>query len=126
MLLRKGNQMSKFKPGDWVVKTTTDDYYDGIRNWFQLKETDLIFKQEVNAAEWEANFYFVNAHEIWRPEHKEWCWHTRTRQLVQVDLKSACLYDAIGHTMNGHPHNIKYSECEPFIGQLPSFLKEIK
>jgi hypothetical protein len=72
MLLRKGNQMSKFKPGDWVVNTTTDDYYDGIRNWFQLKETDLIFKQNVNAAEWEANFYFVNAHEIWQPKVGEW------------------------------------------------------
>lgn len=64
--------MSKFKPGDWVVNTTTDNYCDGIRNWFQLKEADLIFKQEVNAAEWEANFAFVNCHEIWQPKVGEW------------------------------------------------------
>lgn len=65
---------------------------------------------------------------LWKPEYKEYCWHLKTKQLIQVSLQKTRLYDAIGYTMHGFPLDIKFSDCEPFTEQLPSFLndKEIK
>ena len=107
--------MSSFKPGDWVVNTTTDDYYDGIRNWFQLKETDLIFKQGVNATEWESNFKFVNSHELWQPKVGEWVWSKGSYTQAFI-FKWTSAHEQVGI--------INYTNYEPFIGQLPAFIKD--
>ena len=120
MLLREGSQMSKFKPGDWVVNTTTDNYYKGIRNWFQLKETDLIFKQEVNAAEWESNCAFVNCHEIWQPKAGEWCWFWDENYTTAILAK----FENISNGLFVEHHGNTFDYCEPFIGQLPTHLKD--
>ena len=112
--------MSSFKPGDWVVNTTTDDYYDGIRNWFQLKETDLIFKQGVNATEWESNFKFVNSHKIWQPKVGEWCWFWDENYTTAILAK----FENISNGLFVEHHGNIFEYCEPFIGQLPTHLKD--
>ena len=92
--------MSSFKPGDWVhipiLQTEPVQYRLGLCNL---------------------------GLELWRPKQNEWCWHIKTKQLIQIDLLEMSDYDAIGHAISGSKHDIKYEDCEPFRGQLPSFCR---
>ena len=129
---------NKFQIGDWVVNTTTDYYYDGKRKWLKLNEDHLIFKKEINGSEWEKNFAFVNKHKIWKPKVDEWCWFFNNKTDIPTLAKLieiTTLFDrnktyivktpsCISETSYNYSRTMNFKYCEPFIGELPSFIKE--
>ena len=104
----------KFKTGDWVihngvVKRVTkavDGYIDSLDN-----EVAVIMKEE--------------SLEVWEPKEKEYFWYKN--DLVKFDeIKTNC--GTLLNSVRGcsyHTAEANYKEyCEPFIGQLPTSIKD--
>ena len=104
----------KFKVGDWVihngvVKRVTkaiDGYIDSLDN-----EVAVIMKEE--------------SLELWEPKEEEYFWYKN--DLVKFDdIKTNC--GTLLNSVRGcsyHTAEANYKEyCEPFIGQLPTSIKD--
>lgn len=61
--------------------------------------------------------------ELWKPREREWCWDVKHRGLVQITHEELGVYDMHGYTIHGFAHELDYEDVEPFIGELPGFLK---
>jgi hypothetical protein len=106
-----------FKVGDWV-KTT------GMP--FKVDEPVL---SDIDCGELEV--------ELWKPKEGEWCWFRSESmpKYIQVLAQFKEVYNEVDHIrycvmykqedVEEGVISIHYSECEPFIGQLPSFIKDI-
>lgn len=97
--------MSQFKIGDWVI-----DQYDKI---IQLKESDLKGVGSKNQT-------WFNQLTVWQPKEGEFV------VLENLDSDSFSVIrwnDDVAESVQT-PWNIFNLRYEPFIGQLPSFLKE--
>lgn len=114
--------MEEFKVGDWVRKEP------------------FLFEQEVYQLAY-SDFYgvgrksdsFFENLEPWQPKEGEWCWfYTNTskgRRFINPQLgKFQNLVEQDTNTYkNGYRYIADigfYKQCEPFIGELPTFLKE--
>lgn len=106
----------KFKVGDWIrSKDGTDISRVGVDTikWYKEIECKDIMD------EWE----------LWHPEKDEWCWNTKTKslgyikQIVDTNLGRDYYFYS---RLNGVDSYGAYSiECfEPFIGELPLFIKD--
>lgn len=100
----------KFKVGDWIT--------DGIEVW-QHKENCRV-KNQTN---WN----------LWRPQLGEWCWVgyklMKFNKLIKEDYSTTFEFifpdrDADGYKIKEHILERHLQVVEPFIGQLPSYLKE--
>lgn len=107
--------MEKFKAGDWVKDTRS-----GIkRPVVQLQPNCIAL---INPEEYGKQYI------KWEPEPGEWCWFydkenlwNKTNTVIARFSHMYQKYYATSHLIdNGY---FKY--CEPFIGELPSNLKEL-
>ena len=112
----------KFKVGDWLIEIHSNSY---------AKVLD-VFTQEVRVKLYDCNSIITTENtdfKLWQPQLGEWCWFWNKDRLPTVaKLAEICndgnrKYFAI---MPNKPHPLGgyYENCEPFIGQLPSYLKE--
>lgn len=100
--------MQQFKVGDWVRNTS-------INRVWQYTESDLKYDKQ--------NPYHNKNDEPWQPKEGEWCWFFEEGNPCCPMLKRFDRMDINGYpTPIGMVRGFKY--CEPFIGELPSFLKD--
>lgn len=98
----------KFKVGDWVREKRGDR----ILQVESIEGTVLILKDSslyVKADKWE----------LWEPKVGEWCWFFDNPEYP--DLRKFIEFNNGYFFASG---SINYSNCKPFIGKLPSFIKE--
>ena len=136
--LRIKPEEPKFKVGDWVrVKTDTFEY-DGTarisKGVKRLSKSDMWLFNE--------NHYKCNPDnyiEHWQPKPDEWCWFWNftdmpiLAKLISIEyfLERPTEYKIktpsyISKTVYSCMTHMYFKNCEPFIGQLPSNLKEYK
>ena len=110
-----------FKVGDWVRSKSFEN--DGneellIKKLKVQQQVDFVHKYQ---EEWE----------LWQPKQGEWCWFwylNCSAVLAQCSGYDGEDYEAIEYSNSINGKRIErvslYSYCEPFIGNLPSFIKE--
>ena len=99
--------MQTFKVGDWIVEPNG--------NKVRLNEVP------------EPGSYYAEDCVLWQPLPNEWCWfwdHEDSLILLQKFVKHDVKNTFRATDLAGFEFN--YAHCEPFIGQLPNFLKEHK
>ena len=143
MLFRERQLMSSFKPGDWVILSSSSD----SRSLAQVQETysdsnkaKLYWPSENSAAVCPEMQYY----ELWHPKVGEWCWFINPNcapllaQFVKMQDQSFWInneYESVlGYKANKFGHysgnigpkdeDYVFVYCEPFIGQLPTFIKD--
>ena len=94
---------NKFKIGDWVKSPSA-----GI---FQCKSQASLDSCKGKYGDWE----------LWKQEVGEWCWCSKWDNIVCLDYFLCKFVMDMNELEDGYTY--KY---EPFIGELPSFLKENK
>jgi hypothetical protein len=106
--------MSKFNVGDWVksikyrhlrpIKIQTIYESNTRHGTLGLKSNGtVLYSDEV---------------ELWEPKEGEWCWfYDRICKVTNYDERPYIEYQDDSHYVDD-------DELEPFIGELPSFLKE--
>ena len=103
----------KFKVGDWV--RSKENKFD-----FSLVsiDTEKFYKA--------LGSNFEDAWELWQPKEGEWCWYKNN--LVKIIDITDCIYVKAtpASFMDRFVFFVDFLECEPFIGQLPSSVKENK
>ena len=98
--------MSSFKPGDWIQCT----YANGARSVAQVvsetsvKEAGKVYPTTLDS-DWIA----------WQPKVGEWVWSKGSYTQAFIFKWTS------SHEQAGIPN---YTNYEPFIGQLPAFLKD--
>ena len=100
--------MKKFKVGDWVICNEKPfivfDVTNGIiNNHCEIKECKL-----------------------WQPREGEWCWFWNIYMQTPILLQFHEMNDEYFKTIFHYDSQIYWKYCEPFIGELPSFLKANK
>ena len=112
--LRIKPEEPKFKVGDWVR--------DG-KNIYQFIVPSSIYSYEAS----------LQRCELWRPKLGEWCWVgyklMKFNKLIKEDYSTTFEFilpdrDADGYRIKEHILERHLQVVEPFIGQLPSYLKE--
>ena len=114
-----------FKVGDWVRSKSFEN--DGNK---ELLIKKLKVQQQVD---------FVNKYqeewEFWKPQEGEWCWFYFSESVSDHNCLTLGKFigfrnkesNALFLEYYDTDNNIFASDmCEPFIGNLPSFIKEIK
>lgn len=127
----------KFKVGDWIrVKTDTFEY-DGTarisKGVKRLSKSDMWLFNE--------NHYKCNPDnyiEHWQPKPGEWCWFWNEPSNIPILVKLISIEyflerpieykiktpSYISETLYSYTKYMYFKNCEPFIGQLPTILKE--
>ena len=102
----------KFKVGDWVR---------------DLRDNSVF---QINSVNFNLNLSITNGVYIrWQPKPGEWCWFSiKNRiptigQFLTIETDSNKKYSAT-FPNTPHPFISYYDYCEPFLGQLPTKLKE--
>ena len=126
MLLREGQFMNSFKPGDWVQHIELATTYGG--HILKIEEIDerneqLGFVSLIG----QGKTLHSNFAELWKPKLNEWCWFwnrdkpnkTKLKQLYSIN------YEHDVHWTYKTIDCKTYQHCEPFIGQLPTNLKDL-
>ena len=101
-----------FKVGDWIrIKGTLES------DIFKLTENEIKYKEIILG-----HFIFEeNTWVHWQPKEGEWCWMFSDGNLSPHIMQFSCM-GLDGKTyLSGFAG---YDECEPFIGELPSFIKD--
>ena len=121
---QQGQVMTNFKLDNWVIMPNDPDK----RSLAQVKETytesnkgKLYWPSEDSAAVCSEMTHY----ELWQPQRGEWCWFwgifdlvPKLAQFIDVHSKG---YHAKTFSANDSSY---YSNVEPFIGQLPTILKD--
>ena len=107
MLLREGSQMSSLKPGDWIEITYTSIYH------MKPFITKYISDELINSK-------FIKSIKLWQPKVGEWCWFWDENYTTAILAK----FENISNGLFVEHHGNIFEYCEPFIGQLPTHLKD--
>lgn len=120
--------MQNFKVGDWV-KDIQDEALYKIKEikefpeeptykrfiFSSTKETWIdIYNDEIDTDGWKP----------WQPKLGEWCWFWNFNEMPTLEQFSKY------HNLDDHLGNYEtlavklYQHCEPFIGELPTYLKD--
>lgn len=99
----------RFKVGDWVTISTT-------------RKTEQVLDVDSNFVYTKTSYYKINLCELWKPQEGEWCWFSNGSHLVLARL-SRTENDEFITNDTDMVGNCYYKYCEPFLGELPSFLK---
>lgn len=108
----------KFKVGDWVV--VTSDFQTRSREYFKGDIITYHDRVQLNGSIGRNE----NNIRLWQPQPGEWCWfwdkYTDSFLLtkfhsISCDSEGTTIYKTDGWD---------WLHCEPFIGELPSFIKD--
>ena len=120
-----GNKM-QFKIGDWVVQVKEN--YSNYNKCFKIKSvlSNNTYIVEPNIFDVDAIQNTNNQFELWRPKIGEWCWILELhlpfpciQKVLRIEEWANCFTYATAY--NG---TLLITELEPFIGQLPTYLKD--
>lgn len=113
---QQGQVMTNFKLGDWA-RVIEGHAKNNIFKVTGLLGTDILLGNCFN--------YKADHCTLWTPEEGEWCWFwgifdlvPKLAQFIDVHSKG---YHAKTFSANDSSY---YSNVEPFIGQLPTILKD--
>jgi hypothetical protein len=110
-----------FKVGDWVKTNKGVFQIESIDNHDFIEQVEddiqLYFTDKNERWDWSKNC------ELWQPEVCDWCWISN-RLGKLIDDYTVCFSDGT-RSVSSKPI-VTFSNIEPFIGQLPNFIKEIK
>ena len=114
----KGDRM--FKVGDWVRLKDKD-----FNSVFQIELIDEYGNLFDNTQKYRGEQQY---YELWQPKEGEWCWfwdHTDSLIVLQ-QFKEKIVNESktVYRTTDIAGFETVFYNCEPFIGELPSFLKE--
>lgn len=112
-----------FKIGDWV------SYDNGFKDvLFQIKEFECYGIIKHNSKRIKEQYL-----KLWKPSRGEWCWFWSDD--MQTPVLDNFVYSKVDNTitfieLNPNPYvahilDKAYQYCEPFIGELPSYIKDI-
>lgn len=101
----------KFKVGDWVTVSTT-------------RKTEQVLDVDSNFVYTKTSYYKINLCELWKPQEGEYCFNefnglVKILKTLDTHLVSATAYNPFIQK----ECIVVLCQCEPFIGELPSFLK---
>ena len=92
--------MSSFKPGDWVY----------------------IPSLNTEPAQYRSDLCHLGL-ELWQPKVGEWCWFWNVTNFDAPTLSRFCgMQDKLFRCTNSKQN--LFTHCEPFIGQLPTSIKD--
>ena len=127
--------MISFKLGDWVISTKYPKA-NPIKIQHQHAIDTGIFGTCTNT-KGQANLLYSEECMPWQPKVSEWCWFWNDNNyLPNLRQFSSCLKTIDGTTIHlikqdkstgilmSHCGIEGYTHCEPFIGQLPTSLKD--
>ena len=97
MLFRERQLMNSFKPGDWVDIPSLNT--EPVQYRSDLCHLGL---------------------ELWQPKVGEWCWFWDENYTTAILAK----FENISNGLFVEHHGNIFEYCEPFIGQLPTHLKD--
>ena len=130
--------MSQFKVGDWVRHLINNNIFQLIRKDIIDNENyDLIYFNTYYDEEdcihvFDGEIFQSEQYEHWQPKEGEWCWFWTNKGKILLGRlfkfeSNAYYYDSPFCNMDINEVGIdrfKANYCEPFIGKLPSFLKD--
>ena len=124
--------MSSFKPGDWVKHIAFKSKHKCI----SINDGEFDDKVSVTNSPSFDNEFMID-YELWQPKVGEWCWFwnkdmdtNQSPRLAQFHLMTEELqkpmdFPAFYQTKyKATKLGYLYDFCEPFIGQLPTSLKD--
>ena len=127
MLFRERQLMNPFKPGDWVKYKDQQD--TTIYKVINILPNDLIDIEDTIVDKYDI--------ELWQPQPGEWCWflnHKNDLPRLRKFISASNPFDRpTVYTTQPDPSTEmsraycgieSYNYCEPFIGQLPTILKD--
>jgi len=107
----------KFKIGDWV--TTSSGETKQITGFSGEQGSTIIHS--------DGFMCYASDCELWQPKEGEYCWFWNNNEEETAVVSKFIEMDATGSYKSSivfaHCY-ISFDFCEPFIGELPSFLKE--
>ena len=104
--------MNEFKVGDWV-RNKYDGKITKCRGYINNDLSACFINCGINNYEFQLH---VDNVEPWQPKEGEWCWFKKRTELTPNVCELIRFYF----------DNSYISDCEPFFGELPWFLKESK
>lgn len=119
--------MSTFKLGDWVISTKYPKA-NPIKIQHQHAIDTGVLGTYANS-KGQASLLYAEECKLWQPKVGEWCWFYKEQvKLEYVGTHWAIPYlGRFGKFTEQGVQTIEkfcYSFCEPFIGQLPTFIKD--
>lgn len=108
-----------FKVGDWV-KDSSDVYVPVIR----VDANAIYYISSKGTDGYIENWYILkNNIKPWKPQPDEWCWFWDGFS-KNAPILSRFRFKADGKYICTNSEHLDYANCEPFIGTLPSNLKD--
>lgn len=109
--------MTNFKLDDWV-RVIEGHAKNKVFKVTGLLGTDVLLGNCFN--------YKADHCELWQPKPKEWCWFWNRDKTNKPKLKQlySINYEHDVHWTYKTIDCKTYQHCEPFIGQLPTHLKD--
>lgn len=118
--------MQNFKAGDWVI-------HNG-----QFKKVKSCGGYAVIFDDLRESYCHQDSCVLWQPKPGEWCWFWNEYFDVPILAKLISIDSVFGRPLEykvktpsciseisyNYMSNMSFKKCEPFIGQLPSFLKD--
>ena len=110
MLFRERQLMNSFKPGDWVK-------YKDQQDTTIYKVINILSNDLIDIGDTIVDKYDI---ELWQPTVGEWCWFWDENYTTAILAK----FENISNGLFVEHHGNIFEYCEPFIGQLPTHLKD--
>ncbi len=111
----------EFKVGDWVTRADPEYYIIGDIHIAQI--TDIVNKDYKLKLPNGYTTYKANHLKLWKPYPDDWCWFWDTNfdNEPPVFDQFKC---KLGLLSIAKTSNCTYDHCEPFTGNLPSYLQK--
>lgn len=108
--------MSNFRPGDWVRHKLLRTKHKCT----SINDGEFDNKISVTPSP-SFDSGFMREYELWTPEPGEWCWFWDEHYTSAILAK----FENISNGLFLEHHGNEFEYCEPFIGELPSNLKDL-
>ena len=111
--------MQQFKIGDWVLEIHSEEIHQII----ELFPDVCRIRKPILGITYSTEYTDLK---LWQPQKGEWCWFWNGYSKYTLTLGRLAEYseeEKLYFSYNGVVY-MSYEYCEPFIGELPSFLKE--